>query len=188
MWRASDVIQAPVMIFDQKNRGLQAQSDASGRVSASFVQVDKSGKATPVEVMSDKLTYVETERKAVFGGNVQTRITGATIASEDIQVLLAPRSGQGNQVDKILASGNIQIQQGERRATGGQLVYSAQDKKFVLKGSNGVLPSIFDAEQGQITGNSLTFFTTDGRVLVESPDSTPNSSPSQTKNRDASKK
>ena len=45
-----------------------------------------------------------------------------------------------------------------------KLVYTAADDKFVLTGGP---PSIFDAEQGKITGVSLTFFRHDDRVLVE---------------------
>jgi len=40
----------------------------------------------------------------------------------------------------------------------------------VLKGGP---PSIFDAEQGKITGVSLTFFRHDDRVLVEGNNSSP---------------
>ena len=51
-----------------------------------------------------------------------------------------------------------------------KLVYTAADDKFVLTGGP---PSIFDAEQGKITGVSLTFFRRDDRVLVEGNNSSP---------------
>ena len=66
--------------------------------------------------------------------------------------------------------GNVVIQQANRRADGQNLVYTAADDKFVLTGGS---PSIFDAEQGKITGVSLTFFRGDDRVLVEGEASTP---------------
>jgi len=62
------------------------------------------------------------------------------------------------------------IQEPDRRAQGQKLVYTASENKFVLTGGP---PSIFDAEQGKITGVSLTFFRGDGRVLVEGEASTP---------------
>jgi len=37
----------------------------------------------------------------------------------------------------------------------------------------GISPSIFDAEHGKITANSLTFYKRDDRVLVEGRDSSP---------------
>jgi hypothetical protein len=46
----------------------------------------------------------------------------------------------------------------------------ASEGKFVLTGGP---PSIFDAERGKITGGSLTFFSLNDRVLVESSNSSP---------------
>ena len=70
----------------------------------------------------------------------------------------------------MVAKGNVVVQQPARRAEGKTLVYTASDDKFVLTGGP---PSIFDAEQGKITGVSLTFFRGDDRVLVEGEASTP---------------
>jgi lipopolysaccharide export system protein LptA len=70
----------------------------------------------------------------------------------------------------MVAQDNVVIQQANRRADGQNLVYTVADDKFVLTGGP---PSIFDAEQGKITGVSLTFFRGDDRVLVEGGTSTP---------------
>jgi lipopolysaccharide export system protein LptA len=70
----------------------------------------------------------------------------------------------------MVAERDVVIQQPNRRADGQKLVYTAADDKFVLTGGP---PSIFDAEQGKITGVSLTFFRRDDRVLVEGEASTP---------------
>jgi len=65
------------------------------------------------------------------------------------------------------------VSQPNRRADGQKLVYTAADDRFVLTGEpGGKLPSIFGAEQGKITGVSLTFFRRDDRVLVEGEAST----------------
>ena len=112
------------------------------------------------------------------------------MSASTVQVLLASR-GQagtqtGNQLDRIVAQGDIVIQQPSRKATGSQLVYTGQDQKFVLTGVPGKKPSIFDAEHGQISGDSLTFYTRDGRVLVGSGETSPSLTPIRT--RDASTK
>jgi lipopolysaccharide export system protein LptA len=75
-----------------------------------------------------------------------------------------------SQLNQIIATGNLTIEQQNpsRRAAGERLVYTASDGKFVLTGSTGKIPSIFDAERGEITGDSLTFFSRDGRVQVGS--------------------
>src|SRR5258707_5030880 len=191
MSRGPDIVEAPTILFDKAHRSLQAQGDTSGRVASVFVQTDKKGKATPVNVTADKLIYVDSDRKAVYSGNVLVRIEGATVTADTVQVLLLARRSQGDsqtgsQLDRIVAQGDIQIQQPDRRAKGSQLAYTAQEEKFVLTGSQGQPPSIFDAERGQISGDSLTFFIHDGRVLVGSGESS--YIQTQTKVQDASKK
>jgi lipopolysaccharide export system protein LptA len=187
LWRGHDIVDAPVIIFDDVHRSLQAQKDGSRRVNAVFVQGDQNGKSTPVNIAADSLSYVESERRAVFNGNVVARVEGSTINADTVQAFLSPPGGQGGgQLDHIVALGDIQVQQPQRRATGSQLVYTAQDEKFVLTGSATRLPSIFDAERGQILGDSLTFFRHDGRVLVGSGEA-PHTQ-TETKVHDASKK
>ena len=108
-------------------------------------------------------------------------------AAQTVQVLLALRGNQGgNRLERIVAQGEIEIQQPGRTATGNQAVYTAQDEKFVLTASNGARPTIFDAQRGQISGDSLTFYTHDDRVLVDSKESS--KTLIQTRIRDASKK
>lgn len=191
LWRGADIVEAPTIVFDRDHRSLQAQGNRSRRVESVFVQIDKNGKTTPVYVDADKLTYVDADRKAVYSGNVLVKIEGATITAATAQALLAARGVKAenetaSQLDRIVAEGDIKIQQPNRKASGTQLIYSAADEKFVLTGTASHPPSIFDAERGQITGDSLTFFTHDGRVLVGSGDSTPSLAP--TKDQNASTK
>jgi lipopolysaccharide export system protein LptA len=191
LWRGPDIVDAPTIVFDHAHRSLQAQSDPSRRVSAVFVQTDKNGKSNPVNVTADKLSYVDAERKAVFSGKVLLRIEGSSISADTVQALLLGRGSQtesqpGSQLDRIVAEGDIQIQQPDRKATGSRLVYTAQDEKFVLTGTPAHPPSIFDAERGQIQGDSLTFFRHDGRVLVGNGETS--NILTQTKVQDASRK
>ncbi len=191
LWRGADIVEAPSILFDHERRSLQAERSAAGRVASVFVQPGKNGKVTPVNVASDKLVYVDADRKAVFSGNVVVGIEGGTINADSVQSLLRARGTQsdnlaGSQLDRIMAQGDIRIKQPNREASGSQLVYTAAEEKFVLTGSAAHPPSILDAERGQITGDSLTFFTHDGRVLVGSGEASQNQT--QTKVQDASKK
>jgi len=187
LWQVANIIEAPVITFDREHRSLQAQGSGQTRVTSVFVETDKKGKTTPVNVTADKLSYVDSDRKAVFSGNVVVRGAETSMTAETVQVLLLPRGNQANsQLDRIIAQGEINIQQQDRKATGNQLVYTAQEEKFVLTASEGRRPSIFDAERGQITGDSFTFYTHDDRVLVDSKESS--HTLIQTRIRDASKK
>ncbi len=192
LWQGPNIVEAPTINFDRNKRSLQAQGSQIGQVASVFVQKDKTGKLTPVNVTSDKLSYVDSERKAIFSGHVIVRAQDTTITSETVQVILLPRKSQtetqsASQLDRIEAQGDIKIQQGSRRATGTRLVYTAAEDKMVLTGTPNQRPSIFDAERGQISGDSLTFFTHDGRVLVGSGEpSSQTQIPDRT--RDAGKK
>ncbi len=173
LWQGPNIVEAPTISFDRTKRSLQAQGGQGGHVASVFVQKDKNGKLTPVNVTSDRLSYVDAERRAVFSGNVVVRAQDATITSATVQVILLPKKGQAenqsaSQLERIEAQGDIKIEQGSRKAAGSKLVYTAAEEKMVLTGSPEKLPSIFDAERGQISGDSLTFFTHDGRVLVGS--------------------
>ena len=191
LWQGPNIVEAPTINFDRNKRSLQAQGSQIGQVASVFVQKDKTGKLTPVNVTSDKLSYVDSERRAVFSGHVIVRAQDTTITSETVHVILLPRKSQteaqsASQLDRIEAQGDIKIQQGSRRATGTRLVYTAAEDKMVLTGTPNQRPSIFDAERGQISGDSLTFFTHDGRVLVGSGETSQTQIPDRTK--DAGKK
>ena len=173
LWQGPNIVEAPTISFDRTKRSLQAQGGQGGHVASVFVQKDKNGKLTPVNVTSDRLSYVDAERRAVFSGNVVVRAQDVTISSATVQVILLPNKSQSqnqtaSQLDRIEAQGDIKIEQGSRKAAGNKLLYIAAEQKMVLTGTPEKLPSIFDAERGQISGDSLTFFTHDGRVLVGS--------------------
>ena len=177
LWQGTNIVEAPSLTFDKTRRTLQAQGNEAHRVSTVFVQADKAGKTTPVTVTADKLTYADAERKAVFSGKVIIKSADTVMEANSVEVFLLSRgsgaAAGGNQLDRIVAQGDIQIQQRNRKAKGSQVVYTATDQKFVLTGTQGRQPSIFDAEHGQITGDSLTFYTQGDRVLVGSGVSSP---------------
>src|SRR5258708_24667289 len=132
LWQGANIVEAPTISFDRTKRSLQAQGSQSGQVASVFVQKDKAGKLTPVNVTSDKLSYVDSERKAVFSGNVIVRTQETTITSDTIHVILLPKKSQAenqnaSQLERIEAQGDIKIDQGSRKASGSKLVYTAAD-------------------------------------------------------------
>ncbi len=174
LWQDANVIEAPAIDFDRDHRAVIAHSSSgSGQlVSTILVQTDKSGRVIPAKVTSNKLTYTDSDRKAHFEGNTVAKWTDLTITATQMDAFFqradqkAPSQAPSNtgKLEKIVATGNVVIVQPKRQANGDQLVYTTADDKFVLTGGP---PSIFDAEQGKITGVSLTLFRHDDRVLVE---------------------
>ncbi len=159
-----------------------ADPQAGGENKAKKKSEEKSSAASPVAITSARLTYTDAERLAHYDGGVIAKGSNFTASASTLDAYLVPRSqtttqtpihqqltGPG-QLDHMMAEGNVVVIQPGRRADGKKLVYTASDDKFVLTGGP---PSIFDAEQGKVTGVSLTFFRGDDRVLVEGEASTP---------------
>ena len=186
LWQNANVVEAPRLQFDRDKRSLvaqgteqsTAQSSSAQAVSTALVQADKSGKVTPVVINSEHLTYTDAERKIFLDGGVTARGSDTTLTGRQMTVFLLPHEqgkvaknpGGSGQIDRIVAEGGIAVTQPARHATGEKLVYTAADDKFVLTGGP---PSIFDAERGKITGDSLTFYRHDDRVLVEGTQTSP---------------
>jgi len=177
LWQDANVVQAPTIEFDRNQRSVVAQGNGDP-VSTVLVQIDKHGNATPITITAKRLTYTDDQHRAHFEGGVVARGADATVTAAGLDAYLVPRdratsgktmNSQG-QLDRIVAQGNVVVQEPSRRATGDQLVYTAAEDKFVLTGGP---PSIFDAEHGKITGDSLTFYKRDDRVLVEGKETSP---------------
>jgi lipopolysaccharide export system protein LptA len=139
---------------------------------------EKFDQASPVTITSARLTYSDADRRAHYNGGVTARSTGFQVMADEMDAYLLPRSQSSSgqplngpgRLDRMVAEGHVVIQQPGRHADGQTLVYTASEDKFVLTGGP---PSIFDAERGEITGVSLTFFRGDDRVLVEGEASIP---------------
>jgi lipopolysaccharide export system protein LptA len=190
LWQDANIIEAPFIQFDRDRRFVTAQGTPAAPVVTTLVQTagpsaaadgkgaGGTGRATPIVITGARLTYADSERKAHYEGGVVAKSIDFTASAKSADAYLVPRSQTASnqlltgpsQLDHMVAEGDVVITQPNRRAAGQKLVYTAADDKFVLTGGP---PSIFDAEQGKITGVSLTFFRADDRVLVEGEESTP---------------
>ena len=203
LWQDANVVEAPTLQFDRDHRTIFAQGVGPGEISVGtglrpvragqspaptqtaeqpvstvLVQVDKNGTVTPVRITSARLNYADAERRIFLDGGVTTKASDATMTGQRMTVFLLPRSqskvganpAMPGQVDRIIAEDQVVITQPTRHATGERLVYTSADDKFVLTGGP---PSIFDAERGKTTGDSLTFYKHDDRVLVEGRETSP---------------
>ena len=195
LWQDANVIEAPSIEFDRDHRSVVAEGTSGNPARTVLVQVEKpstqkretlqsaikaprTDRSVPITITAKRLSYVDADRKVHYEGGVFAKGADFTASSRSADAYLLPRSqATGNQplsgtgrLDRMVAEGDVVIQQTNRRAEGQTLTYTAADDKFVLTGGP---PSIFDAEQGKITGVSLTFFRRDDRVLVEGEGSTP---------------
>ena len=213
LWQDANIVEAPIVQFDHDRRSIFAHGFAHGEIDVGtglrpvragqspaptqdptqpvltvLVQVDKTGKVTPIHITSARLNYADPERRVFLDGGVTAQEEDAIMTGQQMTVFLLPRSqsktgiapnpARPGQVDRIIAENSVVITQPTRHATGERLVYTSADDRFVLTGgplggqSSGP-PSIFDAEQGKTTGDSLTFYRHDDRVLVDGRETSP---------------
>jgi lipopolysaccharide export system protein LptA len=122
-----------------------------------------------VRITSGQLIYTGDLRQAEFTGDVRAETLDGTIHAAQATVYLQPDAkGIAGKVERMIATGQIQIDQPGLRATGGRLVYTAADGLFVLTGDGKSPPKLVDSECGTITGAALQFHTGDESVEVTS--------------------
>jgi lipopolysaccharide export system protein LptA len=192
LWQDANVIEAPSIQFERDRRSVIALGTPTQPVRTILVQPEKSNSqsdqatvpkkrtpsTSPITITAAKVAYTDADRRVHYEGGVVAQATEFTASANSSDAFLLPRSQTASiqpvaspgQLDRMVADGNVVIQQLSRRAEGQKLVYMAAEDKFDLTGGP---PSIFDAEHGKITGVSLTFFRRDDRVLVEGEASTP---------------
>jgi lipopolysaccharide export system protein LptA len=151
------------------------------------------GRADVVRVASRELVYSDETRKAEFTGGVDVESRDGSMRGQQVLVYLQPaqtgagkasslHSGKadgvkttpaaggngfmGGSVERMVASGRIDMEQPGRRATGEQVVYTASDGMFVLTGTPTVLPKVTDDQRGTVTGTSLRFHSGDDNIVV----------------------
>jgi lipopolysaccharide export system protein LptA len=153
------------------------------------------GKPDVVRVTSRELVYSDEARKAEFTGGVEVESRDGSMRGQQVEVYLQPAqsaAGKGSSlnsgkaggvkptttsaaggsgfmagnVERMVATGHIDMEQPGRRATGEQVVYTANDGMFVLTGTPTVLPKVIDDQRGTVTGTSLRFHSGDDNVVV----------------------
>jgi lipopolysaccharide export system protein LptA len=196
LWQGTSQVEAPVIEMERNERLLLARGDgrpgtavvhavflSGGTAGVSDGAAKTPGKQSTIRVSSRDLTYNDAVRRADFSGGVLVENGEETLRAQQAALFLkttdadskpagkasANTSGglvmSGN-VDRILASGNLEIVRPGRKVTGEQLVYTASDGMTVITGRPGYPPRMTDVAQGVITGASLRFHSGDNNVVV----------------------
>jgi lipopolysaccharide export system protein LptA len=168
LWQGSNIVEAQTIDFDQKARTIVAVGDRRRPVTSIFQQVDAKGKATVMLVNAPRLNYADNDRQARYSGGVIARGEDGVMTADQADVFLnaasATHATGPSQMDHIVATSHVHVQQQDRRAEGEKLVYTAATGTFVMTGGS---PMLSDPVNGTVRGDSLTFYSHDDRVVVE---------------------
>jgi lipopolysaccharide export system protein LptA len=190
LWQQASQVQAAELIFDGEHHTFSARpAGAGGMIHAVFAgtpaQSAKPANKTAirsatdnfVRVASPAMDYNDVQREAVFSGGVQMEGTLGEIRSQRALVYLTPaqpgdakRTAQptptNGSLERVIVLGALQMEQPGRHGTGEQLLYTAATGNFVLTGTPDHRPMVVDAQQGSVTGTSLTFGAAGSTIVV----------------------
>jgi lipopolysaccharide export system protein LptA len=179
LWQGSDSVSAPVLELSRKQGTLFAHGEQDeAAVHAVFTSTPShpgaKAKTAPgpsvVRVESRTLLYGQNDHKAVFSGAVVAQTTTGLMHASAMDVYFTPVTGTGStqkdSLSKIVARGDVQLNEPGRKGSGEELTYTAADGKFLLTGSPTAPPRLTDEAHGSVTGNALIFNDRDDSVVV----------------------
>jgi lipopolysaccharide export system protein LptA len=191
LWQGASQVDAASLLLDGDRHTLAARpANADALIHAVFAgataqpTTNSSNRNAPkpgdvVRVASQKMDYADLQREARFAGAV--RIDGLTgdVRGQRAVVLLnaakndatraataTPFGGTTGSIDRVVITGDVQLQQPGRQGTGESLVYTAASNNYVLTGTTARPPKITDAQQGTVTGTTLVFADSGSTIIV----------------------
>jgi lipopolysaccharide export system protein LptA len=178
-WRGADVVESSSLdVYRMAKRlssgsqvltsHLQPASYAAGAAPSSETPRHET---RPITVRADFLEYFDEGSKASYRGHVKLQAEATTMEADRMDVYFSQLgTTQESQVERAMAEGHVVVVQPGRRATGEHGEYFAGPGKVVLTGGP---PSIYDVKKGSTTGQRLTLFVHDDRLLVDGGDGSP---------------
>ena len=189
MWQEGSQVQAPVISFsqtgkDKGSRKMVARGGDGDMVKAVLVGASSSGakgkdggSGGPVKIVGHEMTYLEAARTVEVDGKVRVQdADGVMTAQKAVAYLTETKAGvaavtpaaglMGGRVEKVVATGAVEVSQPGRKGTGEQLVYTAGNKTFVLTGTQAAPPKVVDDARGTTTGAVLRFRSGDDSVVI----------------------
>ena len=106
----------------------------------SLVYAQEDTQKSPTDISSDKMTYTGQDNLIIFSGNVHVVRPDFQLWSRELHVYLKPGQGmepadQQENIDKILAMGNVRIQSERRKGYSDLLTYLPDTGEARLEGN-----------------------------------------------------
>jgi lipopolysaccharide export system protein LptA len=116
-------------------------------------------KSQPIDVTSDKVEAYWKENLVIFKGNVIARQKDMVIYADSLEVVT---NEDGKGIERVIAGGNVKIQQGLRVAHCQKAVFYNLDQKLVLTGE----PKVSEGEN-VVSGDEIIVDIDKNRVEVK---------------------
>ncbi len=113
----------------------------------------------PIDITSDRVETFSKENLIIFRGNVMARQKDIVIYSDSLEALVF-EDGKG--IEKVVAGGNVKIQQGLRVANCQKAVFYNRDQRVVLTGD----PKVWEGDN-LLSGEEIIFDIAKNRIEVK---------------------
>jgi len=113
----------------------------------------------PIDIISDQVETYTKENRVIFKGSVIARQRDITIYADSIEAIMV---NEGKGVERVIASGNVKVQQGPRVADCQRAVFHNPEQKVFLTGD----PKVWEGEN-MVSGEEIIFDITQNQVEVK---------------------
>ncbi len=133
------------------------------------VCIAETGKSGSIKISSDKMTARQDDTQAEFSGNVVVHYQNAVINADNLIIYFDSSDGstkaepEQNQIEKIIAQGNVIYSAQDRKAYADKAVFTAADQTLVLTGGT---PRVTTGTSF-VTGEKITVYQKTDQVIVQ---------------------
>jgi lipopolysaccharide export system protein LptA len=167
VWRTQGRVSSGLRVLSSHFQPAALTSEAG----ANSTPRAEAGTTRPMTIRADHLDYLDAGHKASYRGNVQLQTENTTLQADHVDLYFSnTRTGGASEIDRAVADGHVTVTQPMRHASGEHAEYYAAPAKIQLTGGP---PRLEDEEKGSVTGQRLTFFVHDDRLLVDGGDQFP---------------
>jgi len=164
LWQEDQVLNADTIVLYRDDKKLKADSNVHTIFyTEGTAHPGEKNERKPANVQADHLLYEDTIQRAVYSRNVRMTSSMGVLESNELEIFLGSTGGNEKSVERMLATGNVKIQQPGRLATSESAEFFQPEKKAILTGG---MPRILDSERGSTSGARLTLFFDDGSISV----------------------
>ena len=117
----------------------------------------------PIEITARRLEAFEDRQVSIFIGDVVARQGDMTLHAERLEVYFTAADSGGQQVARLEASGAVQVEQGQRRATAERASYLRREGTLTLFDNAEVIQ-----DGNRVAGDEIVLFIEENRSLVKS--------------------
>jgi lipopolysaccharide export system protein LptA len=162
LWQGETTIKGESITVDDTTGDLTASGDVVSRMLLNQDnQKTHQKEQVRSSVKSKDLAYEDKTRRAAYTGGAHMVGPEGDLGADRIDIYFEEG---GNEIDHLDATGTVALKTPDgRRATGNRLVYKARDEQYDMEGG----PVKLEDESGETTGNSLTFFRSTDRIIVD---------------------